>query len=181
MRTRSRFRPTTASLSSPTFTAFSPGAGPRHAKFSAAGKFFYAIDELDATITACGYDAARGALVPFQRITTLPADFKGPNTCSEIRVHPNDRFVYGANRGHNSIAVFSRASATGELAPVEIVPTGGRTPRNFALTPDGAWLLCAHQDSNDLTVFRVDPATGRLTRIAHTAKVPKPVCVLFLN
>lgn len=165
----------------PAFAATAPGAGPRHAKFSADGKFFYVLDELDCTVTVFRYDAARGALEAVQRIGTLPADFAGKNTCSEIRVHPNGRFVFAANRGHDSIAVFARAAADGKLALVEIVPTGGRVPRNFALTPDGKWLLSAHQESNDLAVFRVDEATGRLTATGHTAKAAKPVCVLFLN
>ena len=97
-----------------------------------------------------------------------------------IHVHPNGRFVYTANRGHNSIAVFARDLATGMLVRVENVPTGGQQPRNFSLSPDGAWLLCANQATNNLTVFKVDARTGRLTPTPHTAHVSKAVCVLFL-
>ena len=175
--------PATAQLTpaNPPFVATAPGAGPRHFKFGADGKHAYAINEMGNTITAYDYDAARGTLTPRQTVPTLPADFKGENTTAEVRVHPNGKFLYGSNRGHDSLAVFSIAAATGLLTPVEIVPSGGKTPRNFALSPDGAWLVCAHQDSGNLTVFRVDPATGRLSPTPHTAAVPACVCVLFYD
>ncbi len=171
----------TLAPANPPFVVTAPGAGPRHFKFGADGKHAYAINEMGGTITAYDYDAARGALTPRQTVPTLPADFKGENTCAEIRVHPNGRFLYGSNRGHDSIVVFAIAAATGLLTPVEIVRSGGKTPRNFALSPDGAWLVCAHQDSNNVTVFRVDPGTGRLTPTASTANVPASVCVLFYD
>src|SRR5690606_22940322 len=100
---------------------------------------------------------------------------------AEIRIHPNDRFIYASNRGHDSIAVLERDPSTGMLTLVETVPCGGRNPRNFALSPDGAWLLCASQTTNNLTVFRVDANTGRLTRVAGHATVSEPVCVLFVD
>ncbi|MEO6005703.1 MAG: lactonase family protein [Opitutus sp.] len=165
----------------PAFATFEPGTGPRHSKFSPDGKSFYVLDELDSTITSCRYDASRGVVEPFQRVAALPEDAKVKSTASEVRVHPNGRFVYSANRGHNSIAVFSRDPATGALTRVEVVPTGGEIPRNFALTPDGAWLLCAHQSSDNLTVFKVAPDTGRLTATSQNVHVPKCVCVLFLQ
>jgi 6-phosphogluconolactonase len=165
----------------PAFATMEPGAGPRHSKFSPDGKSFYILDELDSTVTSCRYDAKRGVVEPFQRISTLPEDFKGKSTTSEVRIHPSGRFVYAANRGHDSLAVFSRDGETGALTRVEIVPCGGENPRNFALSPDGAWLLCAHQTSDNLSVFRVDPSTGRLAITPHGAHVPKAVCVLFLR
>jgi 6-phosphogluconolactonase len=165
----------------PAFASTAPGAGARHTKFSPDGKSFYVLDELDGTITSCRYDAARGVVEPFQRVSTLPDGFTGKSTTSEVRIHPNGRFVYAANRGHDSIAVFARNPETGALTRIEIVPTGGENPRNFSLTPDGAWLLCANQTSNNLTVFRVDAKTGRLSATTHTAHVPKSVCVLFLR
>jgi 6-phosphogluconolactonase len=165
----------------PAFATFAAGTGPRHSKFSPDGKSFYVLDELDATITACRYDASGAVVEPFQRVESLPADFNGKNTASEIRIHPNGRFVYSANRGHDSIAVFARNPDSGALTRIEVVKTGGQTPRNFNLTPDGAWLLCAHQSSNTLTVFKVDAETGKLTANPATAKVPKCVCVLFVN
>ncbi len=165
----------------PAFATIEPGAGPRHTKFSPDGKSFYVLDELDNTITACRYDAAAGVVKPFQRVGTLPEDFTDRNTTSEIRVHPNGRFVYAANRGHNSLAVFARDPDTGALTRIEIVPCGGEQPRNFGLTPDGAWLLCGHQNSNSMAVFRVDAETGRLTPTGPAVAAPKPVCVLFLR
>lgn len=161
-------------------TATTPGAGPRHAKFSDDGQFLHVINELDATIAVYAVESATGALTLLQRVPTLPADFAGSNTTAEIRLHPNGRFVYGSNRGHDSLAVFAREPATGRLTPVEIVPCGGGHPRNFALSPDGAWLVCANRDSNNLVVFRVDAATGRLTPTGQVATVPQAVCVLFV-
>ena len=161
------------------FTAFTPGTGPRHAKFSPDGRHFYVIDELDSTITASAYEADRGTLAPFQRIATLPADFKGDNLCAEIRLRPDGRFAYASNRGHDSIAVFAVAPDTGALTLVEIVACGGPHPRNFALSPDGAWLVCAHMGGDSLCSFRVDPVTGRLTRLPGGISIPMPVCVSF--
>lgn len=161
------------------FVAAVPGAGPRHVKFGADGTQAYVINELDNTIASYRYDARTGALTPRQVVTTLPADFTAPTTTAEIRLHPNGRFLYGSNRGHDSIAVFSIDPTTALLRLVEIVPSGGRTPRNFALSPDGRWLVCGHQDTPLLTVFRVDAATGRLERLPHTAPVPVCICVLF--
>lgn len=163
----------------PAFVAAEPGAGPRHFKFGIDGRHAYAINELANTLAVYDYDAARGALTARQTVPTLPADFTGASTTAEVRVHPTGRFVYGSNRGHDSIAVFAVDPATGRLAVVEITPTGGRTPRNFALSPDGKWLVCGHQDTPLLTVFHVDPTTGRLRRTDHTAPVPSCVCVLF--
>lgn len=165
----------------PAFAVLTPGTGPRHTKFSPDGRTFYVLDELDSTVTACRYEAASGRIEPFQRISALPDSFAGQSTASEVRVHPNGRFVYTANRGHDSLAVFARDPGTGALTRIEIVPSGGKTPRNFALTPDGAWLLCAHQTSGNLTVFRVDSETGRLAAVPQHAEVPKAVCVLFLR
>lgn len=175
--------PAMASLTpaNPPYIETSAGAGPRHFKFGHGGRQAYVINELNSTITVFDYDPLRGSLSSKQNISTLPADFKGANATAEIRVHPNGKFVYGSNRGDDSIAAFSVNAQTGELTLVEIVQTGGKNPRNFALSPDGKWLVCGHQDSPILTVFRVDGTTGRLTRGASTANVPACVCVLFFD
>lgn len=157
------------------------GAGPRHTAFSPDGKFLYILNELDGSVTVSRYDVARGTADPFQQVPTYVPGYTGRQSGSEIRVHPSGRFVYAANRGHNGIAVFARDEATGALTQVEVTPTGGRIPRNFNLSPDGNWLLCAHQETNNLTVFRVDPSGGRLSPTPHTATVPKGVCVLFVR
>lgn len=165
----------------PPFVATAPGAGPRHLAFGRDGRHVYAINELNNTITAYAYDTATGALQTRQVVPTLPPGFDRPNTTAEIRVHPNGRFLYGSNRGHDSLVVYRIDPATGALGeePIGLVPTGGRTPRNFALSPDGRWLVCGHQDTPLLTIFEVDAATGRPTRTSHQVSVSSCVCVLF--
>ncbi len=164
----------------PAYLATPPGSGPRHTKFSRDGRNLYILGEIDGSVTTCAYDAVRGTATPLQHISTLPAGFMvtDPDRAAEIRVHPNGRFVYASNRGHDSIAVFA-VNADGTLKLVEITASGGGHPRNFELSPDGSWLVCANRDSNNLVVFKVDAATGRLTRTGATASVPAPICVLF--
>ena len=180
-----RLDPAAATLTpnDPPAISIQPGAGPRHTKFSANGRFFYVLDEIDGSVTVCAYDAQRGVGTPIQHISTVPPEFKitDPDRAAEVRIHPNGKFLYASNRGHDSLAVFAIDPATGKLTSVEYAPCGGKAPRNFALTPDGAWLVCAHQDSNTLCSFRVDPATGKLTRIPGAISVPMPICVLFAN
>lgn len=161
--------------------ATAPGAGPRHSKISADGRFLYAINELDGTVTTFARDLATGALAPVQTIPTLPAGFAGDNLCAEIRLHPNGRFVYGSNRGHDSLVVFARDPERGTLSLVQHVSSGGKHPRNFALSPDGRWLVCANRDSDNLVSYAVDATTGRLTPTGHTVRVPQAVCVLFAD
>jgi 6-phosphogluconolactonase len=165
----------------PAFATIEPGAGPRHTTFSPDAKSFYVLNELNGTITSSHYDSVRGVIEPFENVSTSPDGYAGKNSASEIRMHPTGHFVYAANRGHNGIAVFARDVGTGALERLEIVQTGGENPRNFALTPDGGWLVCAHQNTNNLTVFRVNSETGRLESTPHTVNVPKAVCVLFLR
>lgn len=171
--------PSTATLREASRATVAPGAGPRHSKISADGRFLYVLNELDGTVTTFARDPASGALTSIQTVGTLPEDFRGPNTSAEIRLHPNGRFVYVSNRGHDSIAVLARDPDSGKLTRVQIVSSGGQHPRNFELSPDGAWLVCANRDSDNLVAFRVDPATGRLSDTGHRARVPKPICVLF--
>ena len=176
---RYTFDANTAVLTLAGETVTAPGAGPRHSKFSADGNFLYVINELNCTVAAYAVQAATGELTALQSIPTLPADFKGESICAEIRVSPDGRFVYGSNRGHDSLVVYARDPATGQLSLVEIVSSGGKHPRNFNLTPDGHWLLCANRDTDNVVVFRVDPRSGRLTRTGNEIKVPQAVCVLF--
>ena len=171
--------PATSRLSLEGTTPTAPGDGPRHSKFTPDGRFFYVINELAGSVSAYSCDPATGALHFLQSAATLPADFKGTNTCAEIRLHPNGHFVYGSNRGHDSLAVFSRDPQTGLLTRVQIEPCGGGHPRNFALTADGRWLICANRDANNLVLFAVDADTGRLTPTGRTVTIPQPVCVLM--
>jgi 6-phosphogluconolactonase len=178
-----RIDPATAGLTpnDPPFAAAPPGAGPRHGKFSADGKFFYVTNEMGGSVCVYSWDSARGALALQQTISTLPPDFRELNTVAEIRIHPNGRFAYVSNRGHDSIAAFSRDPAAGTLHLVEIVPCGGKHPRNFALSPDGRWLLCANRDTDNVVLYSVDPESGRLGRTGREVAVPRPVCVLFCD
>lgn len=174
-----RLDPATARLTPAGETAAQPGAGPRHSKFSADGRFLHVINELDSTVTTFAVEPATGVLQPLQSLSTLPAGFADENICAEIRLSPDGRFVYGSNRGHDSLAVFARDAVMGTLSLIEIIPTGGKHPRNFNLSPDGRWLVCANRDSDNLTVFGVDAITGRLTAIGSSTTVPQAVCVLF--
>ena len=172
--------PSVPTMAPQTTVALTPGAGPRHIAFHPNGVWLYVINELDSTVTLCDYAADTGAVTPRQRISTLPTDFDGANTCADIHVHPSGQFVYGSNRGHDSIAVFTVDPATGALTAAGHASTQGRTPRNFTLSRDGQFLLAANQDTGDVVVFRIDAATGGLTPI-HTASIPSPVCLHLLD
>lgn len=165
----------------PPSASVKPGAGPRHFAFHPKGHHAYVINELQSTVTAFEYDAGRGVLTEIQTLSTLPSDFKGQNSTAEVQVHPSGRFLYGSNRGHDSIAVFAIDAGTGKLAHVENQATGGHTPRNFGIDPTGRYLLAANQQSDNVVVFRIDAATGRLRSTGHQTDVPTPVCVKFLS
>jgi 6-phosphogluconolactonase len=158
-----------------------PGAGPRHFAFHPDGRRAYVINELVSTVTAFDYDPAAGALAERQTVTTLPAGFKGDNSTAEIVVHPGGKFVYGSNRGHDSIAIFTVDAATGRLTAAGHQPTMGKHPRNFAIDPTGTYLLAANRDSDNVVVFRIDSATGGLTPVGQPVKVPRPVCLRMVK
>jgi 6-phosphogluconolactonase len=164
----------------PPFAAVQPGAGPRHVTFHPNGRWVYLVNEMGCTVTAFNWDSATGALAEFQTITTLPADFTGTSTCAEILVHPNGRFLYASNRGHDSLAVFAIDAGTGRLTPIEYAPSHGRSPRNFAFDPTGQWIIVTNHGSDNAVVFRVDAATGRLTQTGAPVPVPFPFCERFL-
>jgi 6-phosphogluconolactonase len=164
----------------PPFAKIHPGAGPRHFAISPNGKFAYVISEMGSMLIALSYDAARGTLHELQEVSTLPKDFKGENNDAEVVVHPSGKFLYGSNRGHDSIAVFAVDPEKGTLTPIEIVSTGGKEPRNFAIDPTGKYLFAANQNSDSLVIFRIDPRSGRLTPTGEKVDVPSPVCVTFV-
>jgi 6-phosphogluconolactonase len=177
-----RFDPEKGTLTpnDPPFVRVAPGAGPRHFAFHPDGRHAYAINEMHSTVNAFDYDPERGALREIQTHRTLPEDFRGPNTTADVQIHPSGRFLYGSNRGHNSIAIFAIDAESGRLRPVGHQPTGGKTPRNFGIDPTGRYLLAANQDSGTVVVFRIDLQSGRLEPTGHVAEVPKPVCVKFV-
>jgi 6-phosphogluconolactonase len=154
-----------------------PGGGPRHAAFAPDGRHLFVINELDSTVTTYRWDATAGALEQLGTVSTLPLDFEGRNTTAEIAVHPSGRFVYGSNRGHDSIAVFTRDADSGKLERVQLQPCGGKTPRCFTLDPSGRFLLVANQASNNIVVYRINTGTGRLTPTGNEISVSMPVCV----
>ncbi len=162
----------------PPFTAAPPGSGPRHSKLSPDGRFLYVVDEMGGSICVFARDP-RGALALTQTISTLPPLFGAVNLSAEIRLDRAGRFVYASNRGPDTLAVFARNAANGALSLVEIVSCGGRQPRNFNLSPDGRWLVCANRASNSVTVLRIDPLTGRLRLTPFRADLNQPICVLF--
>jgi len=163
----------------PPFADSKPGAGPRHFAFAPSGKFAYVINELDSTMTAFSYDAASGALIEIQTVPTLPSDFKGSSTCAEVRVHPNGKFLYGSNRGHDSITVYRIDPEKGTLTFVEHETAGIKTPRNFNIDPTGAFCLVANLDGDNVGVFRIDRTTGALTPMGQKVTVGQPCCIRF--
>ena len=165
----------------PAYAVVNAGSGPRHVAFARNGRFVYVIGEMKSNITTFAYDARRGILRKLQTVSTLPKGYKGQSDCAEVAVSPNGKFVYGSNRGHDSIAVFAADPKKGTLAPVERVPSGGKCPRHFAIDPTGRYLLVANQESDTVTVFAVDRKTGRLTATGETATVKSPACVRFVT
>ena len=160
----------------------SPGSGPRHLSFSPDGRHGYVINELLSTVTVFQYDAKAGRMTAVETVSTLPPGHDGKDTTTaEVRVHPSGRFVYGSNRGHDSIALFQRDAATGRLTLSEITKTGGKTPRNFAFDPSGQWLVAGGQNSDDIRTFRIDPKTGGLVPTGQVLKVGSPVCMRFVT
>ena len=157
----------------------SPGAGPRHMAFSPDEKHAYIINELTSTVSVAEFDGKSGSLKTIQEIATLPEGFDGQSTTAEVEVHPSGKFVYGSNRGHDSIVVFQRDPESGKLTLVQHAPCGGAIPRHFKIAPSGKWLLCGHQKDNTISVLSLDPETGLLGAPQSTVKVPAPICLLF--
>ena len=157
------------------------GAGPRHLAFHPNGKFAYVIDELDDTLSAYAYEASLGRLSFLHSKSTLPAGSDGSaNSCAEVVVAPSGAFVYGSNRGHDSIARFSIDSATGGLTFIDTTPSGGRAPRSFTLSLDGRLMLVANESGN-VTSFSVDTRSGALTKLVSSDVPQKPQFVGIVN
>jgi 6-phosphogluconolactonase len=162
------------------FAELKAGAGPRHLTFHPNGKFLYVISELDSTMTSFDYDERNGTLSHIETVSTLPDDFSGVSYCADVHVAKTGRFLYGSNRGHNSIVVFEIDQHTGKLKLVEHVSTQGDWPRNFVLDPYNSTLLVANQRSNNIVSFRVDQETGRLNPTDAIHSIHSPVCLKFL-
>ncbi len=165
----------------PAYVKVNPGFGPRHFDFHPGGKWAYLINELGSMITVFEYDRESGSLSEFQVIGTLPTGFSGSNTTADIHVHPSGRFVYGSNRGHDSIAIFAVDEDSGRLTALGHRSTRGRTPRNFGIDPSGRFLIAANQGSDNIVSFHIDQDTGSLTPTGHELNIPMPVCIRFLD
>ncbi len=173
----------TLTASTPASAALKPGAGPRHMAMSASGRFAYVINELDCTISAFRREPSSGALTEFQTLSSLPpgvAQARGFST-AEIALSPSGAFLYGSNRGHDSISVFAVDRASGKLSYVSNTPSGGKTPRGFGIEPGGGFLLVGNQNSDSIVVFKIDRATGTLTAVGTPRTVGAPVDFKFVQ
>jgi 6-phosphogluconolactonase len=184
------FDPTTGTLSplDPAFAALPPGSGPRHFVFDAAGKHAYLMNELTDVVTVYAWDSARGTLTALQDVSTELPDYVGTNHTAEIVISPNGKFLYQSNRrlnkddvrGPDTIGVFAIDPEKGTLTPVEQTLTGGVMPRSFAIDPTGKYLLTANEITNNIVVFSIDEATGKLSKTGKEIKVDTPVCLQFV-
>jgi 6-phosphogluconolactonase len=155
------------------------GAGPRQLVMHPRGGFAYLINELDSTMTAYGHDARTGALAELQTLGTLPDTFSGPSTCAEVQITPDGRFLYGSNRGHNSLVIYAIDAGSGLMTVVDWEPTGGEIPRNFEVDPSGHYVCVANQDTSNLVLFSIDQESGKLSRFGTEAEAGTPICVRF--
>ena len=176
-----KFEPTTGALTpnKPAFASVKPGAGPRHFAISPNSHFAYVLEEMGSSVSAFKLDGSSGALADIEAVSTLPADNTKVNNSAEIQIDPAGNFLYASNRGHDSIAVFAIDRQSGQLSRVQIVPSGGATPRNFTIDPTGKHVLAANQDSNNIALFDRDLKTGKLTPVGKTVATPSPVCLIF--
>lgn len=157
-----------------------PGAGPRHFAFHPKQQVAYSINEIQSTVSVFDWDVRKGVLTEKQTLSTLPPDYKGEgNSTAEVVVHPNGKFLYGSNRGHDSVAIFSIGS-DGRLTMVDVEPLGVKIPRNFAIDPTGKYLFAEGQNSNQVKLFRIDAKTGKLTATDTVVDIAAPVCIRFV-
>lgn len=158
-----------------------PGSGPRHIAFHPDGKTAYLLTELSSEVIVLDYNDEDGSFVEKQTIKAIPANFNETNDASAIHVTSDGRFLYTGNRGHNSIALFAIDEESKELTLIEHVATEGEWPRDFALDPTEKFIVVANQHTGNLTLFRRDGETGKLTFTGSEVTVPEGVCVKFLS
>ncbi len=177
-----KFDPTNGKLApnDPPAAKVKDRSGPRHFAFHPDGKHAYVINEINCTVTAFDYDPVRGILTEIQTIPTMPVPVEPRHSTAEVVVHPSGKFLYGSNRGHDSVVVYSIEPGTGRLKLVEYQLTGGKTPRNFVVDPTGSYVLAENMGSNTIVVFRVNPETGALEPTGQVVKLPAACCVKFV-
>jgi 6-phosphogluconolactonase len=162
----------------PNVFSLEPEAGPRHLVFHPWNPWIYVVNELSSSVSLLKKDPGGDTFYIEQTVSTLPRAFSSPNTCADIHISQDGKFLYASNRGHNSISIFSADPETGTLEAVGHEPTRGETPRNFSLSPDGAFLLVANQTTDNLVSFRRNKETGLLT-FQDEIMAPTPVCIVF--
>lgn len=161
------------------FATVKPGSGPRHFTFHPNGKYAYLVEELTSSVAAFSRNAQTGALTLLEdNVKTLPASFTENNSSADIHVDSSGKFLYQSNRGYNALTIFAIGN-DGKLTKVGDQPTEGKTPRNFLIDPKGEFVFVAHQDSDNITIFKRDQKTGKLTYTGNSVKVPAPVCVIM--
>jgi 6-phosphogluconolactonase len=157
------------------------GSGPRHFVLHPNNKFAYGLNEMGSSVTTFSYDASQGSLATLQTVSTLPEDFSGTDNSAEIELDKAGKFLYASNRGNDSVTVFSVDRQKGTLTKLQVEPTQGKTPRNFAIDPTGKFLLVANQDSDTIVVFKIDAKSGQLTPTGTSVSAPAPVCLQFVS
>lgn len=160
------------------FVRTPPGVGPRHLTFHPNGQHVYVINEIANSVTLFDHDAKSGVLIEQQTISTLPKDFDGTSHCADLKITPDGRFLYGTNRGHDSIAAY-RIGDNGRLTLIGIEPSLGKGPQNLAITPGGELLLCANLPGKNVALFRIDSRTGGLTLVGEPLTIPNPSCIMM--
>jgi len=153
------------------------GLGPRHFVWHPNGRYAYVTNELESTFSVFHYDETTAMLKESQTVSMIPESFDGENTCADLHISPSGKFLYGSNRGHNSIVAFAIDNDSGKLTYVGHESTQGLTPRSFTIDPTGTFLLAANEDSGTVVSLRIDQSNGRLSQTGHAVKVPQPVCL----
>jgi 6-phosphogluconolactonase len=161
------------------FARTPPGAGPRHLTFHPNGKHLYAINELKNSVTMFDYHAETGFLIERQTISTLPEEFADKSYCADLKITPDGRFLYGTNRGHDTIAAYAIGDE-GKLTLIGREPSLGAGPQNLAISRDGMLLLCANMRGDNVVVFRIDGNTGGFKAVGAPIPLPKPSCIMLL-
>jgi 6-phosphogluconolactonase len=164
----------------PAFVRVNAGLGPRHITFGPGAKFAYAICEMGSSVVVFSYDSANGSLKPLQTISTLPPGFTEEDNSAEIALGKSGRFLYASNRGNDSITVFAIDPHQGTVTKVQVEPTQGKIPRNFAIDPTGRYLVAGNQKSNQMAVFAINEKDGQLKPTGQVVDVPEPVCIVFV-
>jgi 6-phosphogluconolactonase len=175
------FDPKTAKLmpNGPPYYSATHGSGPRNLTFHPNGKWAYSIAEMGSVVECMNWDGAKGILTRFQVISSMPKEHKSPTDAATVQVHPNGRFLYGSNRGDDSITAFAIDPAHGHLTLIQRISCEGGSPRHFAVAPDGRWLIAANQDTANIVILKCDPQTGKLASTGRQYPLDSPVCVVF--